>query len=45
MSLRAKHGFSQYQRQDLIGGRYSLIGIQHDNEALNETSPVQLHPD
>jgi len=34
MALRAKHGFSQYQRQDLAGGRYGLLGMDHDNEAL-----------
>ena len=45
MALRALHGFHQYQRQDLIGGRYSLVGIHHDNQALSATAPVQLHPD
>lgn len=29
---RALIGFKQYQRQDLIGGRYGLLGIPHDGE-------------
>ena len=45
MCLRAQHGFSQYQRQDLLGGRYSLVGIDHDNQFLSDVAPVQLHPD
>ena len=42
---RAALGFSQYQRQDLVGGRYSLLGIPHDNEYLATSDPVRLHPD
>ena len=34
LGLRATIGFQQYQRQDLIGGRYGLMGIPHDNEKL-----------
>ena len=60
MGLRAQHGFTQYQRQDLVrhrtdgrattdalstehcwqvGGRYSLVGMGHDNEFLEERDP------
>jgi hypothetical protein len=42
---RAALGFSQYQRQDLVGGRYALLGISHDNEALARGDPVRIHPD
>ena len=42
---RAALGFSQYQRQDLVGGRYALLGISHDNEALALGDPVRLQPD
>lgn len=46
LCLRAHHGFKQYQRQDLVGGRYSLVGTQHDDEALlSATAPVKLHAD
>lgn len=45
MGLRAQHSFKQYQRQDLVGGRYSLVGMPHDNEYLGETDPVTLHAD
>eukprot|EP00940_MAST-03C_sp_MAST-3C-sp2_P001553 g1553.t1 len=37
MALRASKGFVQFQRQDLIGARYGLIGIQHDNEDLDSS--------
>ena len=29
----------------MIGGRYSLLGIPHDNEALMHADPVSIHPD
>ena len=45
MALRAAHGFKQYQRQDLVGGRYSLVGTLHDNEYEPVTASVRLHPD
>lgn len=46
LGARALAGFKQYQRQDLIGGRYGLMGIPHDNEALlGKDDPVTLHPD
>ena len=45
MALRAAHGFKQYQRQDLVGGRYSLVGTLHDNEYEPVKSSVVLHPD
>jgi len=34
MANRATHGFVQFQRQDFIGGAYSLLGIYHTDEAL-----------
>ena len=42
---RAVLGFSQYQRQDLLGGRYSLLGSPHDNEFLGRADAVTIHPD
>ena len=42
LGSRALHGFSQYQRQDLLGGRYGLLGIPHDNEALGERDAVRV---
>ena len=45
MALRATHGFKQYQRQDLVGGRYSLVGTLHDNQYEPVTASVVLHPD
>uniref|UniRef100_A0A7S3YZQ8 Beta-glucuronidase C-terminal domain-containing protein n=2 Tax=Lotharella globosa TaxID=91324 RepID=A0A7S3YZQ8_9EUKA len=45
LGLRARSGFSQHQRQDLLGGRYGLLGIDHDNEALGAHSHVAIHPD
>ena len=45
MGLRAQHSFKQYQRQDLVGGRYSLVGMPHDNEFLSEADAVTLHAD
>ena len=45
LGLRAKHSFKQYQRQDLIGGRYGLLGIGHDNEELRTEDAVRINPD
>eukprot|EP00041_Stephanoeca_diplocostata_P013955 m.249823 g.249823 ORF g.249823 m.249823 type:complete len:191 (-) comp19529_c0_seq2:954-1526(-) len=45
LGIRAKHGFAQWQRQDLIGGRYGLLSIPHDNEFLGPDDPVGIHPD
>jgi hypothetical protein len=45
LALRAVYGFSQYQRQDLVGGRYGLLGVEHDNEMLGAKSAVRLNPD
>ena len=45
MGTRALHGFHQFQRQDLLGGRYSLLGIPHDNEFLPPDAPVAIHAD
>jgi hypothetical protein len=45
LALRAAHGFKQYQRQDLVGGRYSLVRTLHDNEYEPATASVILHPD
>ena len=45
MALRAANGFKQYQRQDFVGGRYSLIGTEHDNQFEPYSSSVTIHPD
>ena len=45
LALRATHGFKQHQRQDFVGGRYSLVGTLHDNEYEPATASVTLHPD
>jgi len=45
LALRASHGFKQYQRQDLVGGRYSLLGTQHDNEYEPYSAAITIHPD
>ena len=42
MCRRAAAGFAQYQRQDLIGGRYGLCGIPHDGEYLGHDDAVVL---
>eukprot|EP00656_Telonema_subtile_P047492 TRINITY_DN5459_c0_g1_i2.p1 TRINITY_DN5459_c0_g1~~TRINITY_DN5459_c0_g1_i2.p1 ORF type:complete len:385 (+),score=75.93 TRINITY_DN5459_c0_g1_i2:28-1182(+) len=42
---RAAHGFKQYHRQDLVGGRYSLLGVPHDDQYLDKTDGVRIHPD
>ena len=45
MGNRARHGFAQYQRQDLVGARYSLVSMPHDNEFLGERDAVGLTAD
>ena len=45
LGSRAVLGFSQYQRQDLIGGRYGLLQISHDGEALGKTDTLRINPD
>lgn len=45
LGVRATLGFRQYQRQDLVGGRYALLAIPHDNEALGATDPLRINPD
>ena len=32
LCLRAAKGFRQYQRQDLVGGRYGLVGTPREDE-------------
>jgi hypothetical protein len=38
-------GSSRYQRQDLVGGRYGLLQISHDGEALGKTDALRINPD
>jgi len=46
LGLRATLGFQQYQRQDLAGGRYGLLGLAHDSESLlGKGDPVRINPD
>ena len=45
MALRAKLGFVQYQRQDLFGGAYGLVGSPDGREALRPSDAVVIHPD
>lgn len=45
LGLRAKHGFVQHQRQDLVGGRYGLLAIDHEDESLGPDSPLRIQPD
>jgi hypothetical protein len=45
LGLRAVLGFKQYMRQDLIGGRYGLLGIPHDGEALRKDDPLSITAD
>ena len=45
MALRAKHGFVQYQRQDLFGGAYGLTNSLDSNMALGATEAVVIRPD
>jgi len=45
MASRAKSGFSQYQRQSLLGGYYGLTSSPSAKMALSSTDPVVLRPD
>ena len=45
LGIRAKAGFAQYQRQDLLGGRYGLLSIPGDDQRLGPTDPVGIQPD
>ena len=45
MGARARAGFAQFQRQDLVGGRYGLVLTPHDSEALSATDAVTLTAD
>ena len=45
LGRRAQWGYTQHQRQDLLGGRYGLVHIPHGNEALGPADPVALTPD
>jgi hypothetical protein len=45
MALRAKHGFSQYNRQDLFGGAYGLTASPSGAMALARDDVVAVRPD
>ena len=45
MALRARHGFSHYQRQDLFGGAYGLTNSASGAMALQPQEPLALRPD
>eukprot|EP00656_Telonema_subtile_P019479 TRINITY_DN20719_c0_g1_i2.p1 TRINITY_DN20719_c0_g1~~TRINITY_DN20719_c0_g1_i2.p1 ORF type:complete len:340 (+),score=65.03 TRINITY_DN20719_c0_g1_i2:201-1220(+) len=45
LALRAKHGFVQYQRQDLIGGHYGLTNTVSGEQVLRSEDAVVLRPD
>ena len=45
MALRAAHGFVQYQRQDLFGGGYGLLGSRTGAMALGLAEPLLIRPD
>lgn len=45
MAQRAKHGFTQYQRQDLFGGAYGLTNTVTGISALGPTEPIVIRPD
>jgi hypothetical protein len=46
LGLRAKYGFSQYQRQALFGGEYGLTDTKakHAQSALGADEPLLLRP-
>jgi hypothetical protein len=46
LGLRAKHGFSQYQRQAFFGGSYGLTDTKakHPQSALGADEPLLLRP-
>jgi len=45
LGQRAKHGFVQYQRQDLFGGSYGLVNSLSTEQALTASDAVVLRPD
>lgn len=45
MALRAKFGFSHYQRQDLFGGAYGLTSSLSGDMALGDEEAIALTPD
>lgn len=45
LAQRAKHGFVQYQRQDLFGGYYGLTNSPSAQQALAAEEAVILRPD
>ena len=45
MALRALHGFTAYQRQDLFGGAYGLTNSPSGSMALTAADPVVIRPD
>ena len=45
MALRATKGFTHFQRQDLMGARYGLVSIPHDDEYLSKQDEVGLSSD
>jgi len=45
MALRASKGFTHFNRQDLVGARYGLVRIPHDDEYLAHDDEVGLSPD
>lgn len=45
MALRASKGFTHFQRQDLVGARYGLVSIPHDDEYLTKQDEVGLSSD
>ena len=45
MSLRATHGFSQHNRQDLWGGHYGLVNSVTGKMELDASAPLLISPD
>lgn len=45
MSMRARHNFSQYNRQDLWGGHYGLVDSLSGAMALSATDALLIRPD
>lgn len=45
LGARARAGFVQFQRQDLLGGMYGLLGIPHGGEALGPEDAVRIRAD
>ena len=45
MALRSKHGFTQYNRQDIFGGAYGLLNSPTGAMALSRGEAVVIRPD